>query len=62
MNIGQILSVIKSLACSQGFYSRLYAELENIRNTAPELWKEITAELEGQNFKDSVDMVLYFES
>lgn len=61
MNISQILSAIKSLASSQGFYGRLYNDLVNIRNTAPELWKEVVDELEGQKFRDTVDMVLYFE-
>lgn len=61
MNISQILSAIKSLAHSQGFYGRLYNDLVNIRNTAPELWKEVVDELEGQKFRDTVDMALYFE-
>ena len=61
MNISQILSAIKSLASSQGFYGRLYRELQDIQNNAPELWEEVVDELEGQHFKDSVDMVLYFE-
>ena len=43
------------------FYGRLYNDLVNIRNTAPELWKEVVDELEGQKFRDTVDMVLYFE-
>ena len=49
----QILDVIKSLAKSQGFYGRL---LEHINENPSYL-----DFLEKQNFKDSVDFVLYME-
>lgn len=61
MKINDIMHAIQSLAHSQGFYGRLYRELQNIQETAPELWKEVVDELEGQKFRDTVDMVLYFE-
>ena len=61
MKINDIMHTIQSLAHSQGFYGRLYRELQNIQETAPELWKEVVDELEGQKFRDTVDMVLYFE-
>ena len=53
MNKEQILEVIKSLAKSQGFYGKL---LEYI-NEEPSYLDF----LEKQNFKDSVDFVLYME-
>ena len=53
MNKEQILNVIKSLAKSQGFYGRL---LEHINENPSYL-----DFLEKQNFKDSVDFVLYME-
>ena len=53
MNKEQILEVIKSLAKSQGFYGRL---LEHINENPSYL-----DFLEKQNFKDSVDFVLYME-
>lgn len=51
----QILSAIKMLACSQGFYGRLYeAIMEDETN-------EIIDTLVEQNFKDTLDMVLFIE-
>jgi hypothetical protein len=51
MNKEEIIKAIKSLAQCQGFYGRL---LENLNDEALEY-------LEQQNFKDTVDMVLFFE-
>jgi hypothetical protein len=49
----QILGEIKSLAMSQGFYGRLLRDI----NENPAMLDE----LERQNFKDSLDMVLFLE-
>jgi hypothetical protein len=49
----QILGAIKSLAMSQGFYGRLLRDI----NENPAMLDE----LERQNFKDSLDMVLFLE-
>lgn len=54
MNKEQILSVIRSLAMSQGFYGRLLRDIE--KN------EEILDELVAQNFGDALDLVLYLES
>ena len=62
MKMNEILDNIRSLACSQGFYERLYRSLMDIRMTAPEVWRSVVLELEEQHFTDVVDMVLYFES
>lgn len=62
MTIDDILDNIRSLACSQGFYGRLYRTLMDIRDTEPEGWCSVVAELESQHFHDAVDMVLYFEA
>ncbi len=56
MNKEQILNTIKKLGRSQGFYSRLYNALINGEGD------DFLNELEKQNFKDSVDLVLYLES
>ena len=53
MNKTEILNAIKSLAQSQGFYGSV---LEQV-NKHPELLDK----LEAQNFKDTVDMVMFFE-
>lgn len=53
MNKKEIMEAIKSLAKSQGFYGRLYEDLKE--NT------EALEFLEKQNFKDSLDMVMFLE-
>lgn len=54
----EILNSIKSLASSQGFYSRLYEKLsDNSKESSKVLDK-----LESLNLKDSVDLVMYLES
>ena len=61
MNINEIMEAILGLANSQGFYGRLYNNLVEIRDNDEEAWVEVVEELEGQHFKDLLDLVLYFE-
>lgn len=49
----EIMEAIKSLAHSQGYYGRLYEELKD-NDEAIEF-------LEKQNFKDSLEMVMFLE-
>ena len=58
MKRDEILATIKDLAQSQGMYGRLLSDLENMPQ---EMYNTIMADLEAQNFKDSVDLVLYIE-
>lgn len=53
MKSDEILNIIKSLAQNQGFYGRL---LEQIQDN-----EEALEYLEQQNFKDSVDLILFLE-
>ena len=62
MKINEILSAIRSLAQSQGFYSRLYSDLLSVKQSSPDEWADIVTVLENRNFKDTVDRVLFFES
>lgn len=57
MNKQEILSSIKSLASSQGFYGRLYEQLTDESEDS----ERFLSELEAQNFKDSVDLIMYLE-
>ena len=58
MKIEQILKLFKSLAQSQGFYGRLLAELNDADEEVREnFWQH----MENQNFKDSLDVILYLE-
>ena len=62
MDIEQIMAAIRSLAQSQGYYGRLYNELQEMQTNDPDQWDEVKNTLEAQNFKDSLDMVMYFET
>ena len=58
----QILQTIKELARSQGFYGRLYNALITAEKNQPNEYEEYMQNLESQNFKDPVDLVLYLET
>ena len=61
MKIKEIKETIKTLASSQGFYSRLLASMETMEEMFPHDYTELVIELESQNFKNAVDVVMYFE-
>lgn len=54
----EILNAIRSLAASQGFYSRL---LISLSSNEPDSVAYLEY-LEEQNFKDVVDLVMFLES
>lgn len=62
MDIEQIMVAIRSLAESQGYYGRLYNELLEMQTNDPDKWEEVKNTLEAQNFNDTLDMVMYFET
>lgn len=61
LRIDDIMSFIADMASSQGFYGRLYNELLSYKKYDPDAWQEIAAELEGQKFTDTLDIIFYFE-
>lgn len=61
MKIDAILDLIRSLACSQGFYGRIYHSLISARDNDPDRWADIVEVLESQNFTDDLSVILYFE-
>ena len=62
MKRDEIMAAIKMLASSQGFYSRMYANLCEMRDNDPDEFDRNMTILEEQNFGDVVDMVMFFES
>lgn len=58
MKRDEILETIRSLTQSQGRYGRLLSDLENMPK---ELYNTVMADLEAQNFKDAVDLIMYIE-
>ena len=62
MNAIQVIEVIKDLAKSQGFYSRLWQSIQENILTDEEEYENFQQFCEQQNFKDAVDLVLFFET
>lgn len=57
MNRKEILDAIAMLAKSQGFYGRLYRSLTDGSEEA----EEALSLMERQNFKDTLDMIMWLE-
>ena len=62
MNVLQVLDVIRDLSHSQGFYSRLYEAILELKQNDEAAFNEFAKAVEAQNFRDSVDVVLFFET
>ena len=62
MNRDEIMDTIKMLASSQGFYSRMYSNLCEMGDNDPDEFDRNMSILEEQNFGDTVDMVMFFET
>ena len=61
MDRDDILNVFAELAQSQGFYGRLLRDLMEMKEYEPETYEEVMTSLEAQNFKSSLDLILYIE-
>ena len=61
MKRDQILSTIRELAASQGFYGRLYSGIMEARENDFDAYDDYMCMLEDQHFSDPVDLVLFFE-
>lgn len=61
LTIEQILDEISGLAESQGSYGRLLQSILDFKSEDPEGYAKWSKELEGMNFADTLDIVLYFE-
>ena len=58
MKAKDVINVIEELSYSQGFYGRL---LRDIKGLNAEDFREFCRVMEEQNFRDSLDVVLFFE-
>lgn len=56
------LETIKTLAPSQGFYGRLLAQVEELKEEDPVAYEELTDEMNKQNFTDTLDVIFFLES
>lgn len=62
MNVLQVIEVIQQLSHSQGFYCRLLETILDMHQNDMEQFEHFKEVVEAQNFRDPVDVVLYFES
>ena len=57
----QCMDIIRKLAKSQGFYTRLYTRLHDLAQDEPGKFDVIMQDFEKQEFSDPADLVLYLE-
>ena len=62
MKKSDILDTISDLSKSQGFYSRLKHNLEELFENDRESYNDYLNSLEDKQFKDPVDLIMYLES
>lgn len=62
MNREQIMDAIRQLAESQGYYGRFLQHLQTMQEEEPERFDYTMGVLEEQNFKDTLDLVLFLET
>lgn len=60
-DIEQVVDVVEMLSYSQGFYGRLLDEIMYIEENEPQKFEVFKEIIEKQEFKDPVDVVLFFE-
>ena len=61
MDVYQVIDAIEMLSHSQGFYGRLMKRILYAQVYEPEKFEEFKEIIEEQNFKEPLDVVLYFE-
>ena len=62
MKRDELLNVIEGLSHSQGFYGRLLRQLIELKNEYPDTYEEVMESWENENFKTTLDFILYLES
>ena len=60
-DIEEVVDVIEMLSYSQGFYGRLLEEILYIEENEPNKYEVFKQLIEKQEFKDPVEVVLFFE-
>lgn len=60
-DIEEVVDVIEMLADSQGFYGRLLDKILYIEENEPSKYEVFKQIIEKHEFKDPVDVVLFFE-
>ncbi len=58
----EIRYALRELAKSQGFYGRVLRRLDELQEEEPEAYASAIKKLEEQQFKDILDLVMFFET
>ena len=61
LDFNDVIDIIHNLSYSQGFYGRLLRDIEELKKYEPEHFEMFVEEIESQNFKTALDVVMYFE-
>lgn len=56
-----VIDVLVQLSYSQGFYGRLLRDIGELKKYEPEYFEMFVEEIESQNFRTALDVVMYFE-
>lgn len=56
-----VIDVLVQLSYSQGFYGRLLRDIGELKKYEPEHFEMFVEEIESQNFRTALDVVMYFE-
>lgn len=56
-----VINILIELSHSQGFYGRLLRDIAETKKEAPEYFDMFVEEIESQNFRTALDVVMYFE-
>lgn len=56
-----VIDIIDTLSYSQGFYGRLLRDIYELKKYEPEMFAMFVDEIESQNFRTALDVVMYFE-
>lgn len=62
MDREDILNVFREFAMSQGFYGRLLRDLAELEEYEPDAYEEFMQNLEAQDFRTPLDVILYIET
>ena len=60
-DFNDVLNIISDLSYSQGFYGRLLRDIYELMEYEPERFDMLVEEIENANFRNSLDVIMYFE-
>ena len=60
-DFNDVLNILSELSQSQGFYGRLLRNIYELMEYEPERFDMFVEEIENADFKNSLDVVMYFE-